>query len=338
MFRVKFVRNSAITLILSILMCACNSAANNSQNTETQYPVFSYTKVGHALGGSYSVNNLFVSGGNVYLSLADSDEGTFGYAKISKNAAYSDDYQTVYLTTPKDQQYSLIGDMVVNQQNSILYVPVAYMNGSNYIYTWLKYKPDTNISYDYVGSYQLESSLHSQFALKSASFSDGVLYANYAGNLIGFSEDGSKELFKENQLLLSWQDSFSIEENNMIAINNNDNGLVKIRLDNKERSELGENFVALANKGFEAMPKFTIYNHTIYILAIHRIGAEQAPHLALCSIRDNTSANNTWSCKVAANAMSTGNRLINLDVDKQTGKIYFISENLTNGTQLYVIN
>ena len=67
----------------------------------------------------------------------------------------------------------------------------------------------------------------------------------------------------------------------MVAINNNDNGLVRISLDNNSRAQIGDDFVTLANKGFEAMPKFTIYNHTIYILAIHRTGSNQTPFSAL---------------------------------------------------------
>ena len=82
-------------------------------------------------------------------SLADQDESTFGYAEISKMQSSSDNYQAVYLTMPTDHQYSLIGDMTVNQDDSILYVPVAYLSGNSYNYTWLKYKPATT-SFDSV--------------------------------------------------------------------------------------------------------------------------------------------------------------------------------------------
>ena len=331
-------RTLTITVILGALLSACNSAANSSQTAEPQYQSFSYAKVGTALDPDYSVNNLFVSGDNVYLSLADQDDSTFGYAKISKKASSSDNYQTAYLTTPTDHQYSLIGDMVVNQDDSILYVPVAYLSGSVYDYTWLKYKPDTTTSFDRVGNYLVSSESSSQFALKSASFDNGIVYANYAGNLVGFSESGSKELFKDSELLLSWQDSFTISKNWMIAINNNDNGLVRVSLDNKSRAQIGEDFVTLANKGFEAMPKFTIYNHTIYILAVHRTGSNQTPYLALCSISDAADINTGWDCKVGTNPLTMNSQLINLDVDKHTGKLYFVSYSLANGSQLYVIN
>lgn len=339
MIKIKFFQGSAIAIVISALLCACNGAANSSNQTaETQYPSFNYAKVGVALNPDYSVNNLFVSGDKVYLSLADQDESTFGYAEISKNASSSDNYQTVYLTMPTDHQYSLIGDMTVNQDDSILYVPVAYLSGNSYNYTWLKYKPAATTSFDSVGNFLVSSESSAQFALKSASFSDGVVYANYAGNLVGFSESGSKELFKDSQLLLSWQDSFAISKNWMIAINDNDNGLVRVSLDNKNRAQIGEDFVALANKGFEAMPKFTIYNHIIYILAIHRTGSSQTPHLALCSISDAADVNTGWDCKVGVNSLTMGSQLINLDVDKYTGKLYFISHSLANGSQLYVIN
>ena len=334
----RMFRALTITIISGALLSACNSAANSNQTAEPQYQSFSYAKVGTALNPDYSVNNLFVSGDKVYLSLADQDESTFGYAEISKKASSSDNYQTVYLTTPTDHQYSLIGDMVVNQDDSILYVPVAYLSGSVYDYTWLKYKPDTTRSFDSVGNYLVSSESSSQFALKSASFDNGIVYANYAGNLVGFSESGSKELFKDSQLLLSWQDSFAISKNWMIAINDNDNGLVRVPLDNKSRAQIGEDFVTLANKGFEAMPKFTIYNHTIYILAVHRTGSNQTPYLALCSISDAADINTGWDCKVGTNPLTMNSQLINLDVDKYTGKLYFVSYSLANGSQLYVIN
>lgn len=334
----RMFRTLAITVILGALLSACNSAANSNQTAEPQYQSFSYAKVGPALNPDYSVNNLFLSGDSVYLSLADQDESTFGYAKISKNASSSDDYHTEYLTTPTDHQYSLIGDMVVNQDDSTLYIPVAYPNGSVYNYTWLKYKTGSTTSFDSVGNYQVSSESSSQFALKSASFDNGIVYANYAGNLVGFSESGSKEVFKDSQLLLSWQDSFSISKNWMIAINDNDNGLVRVSLDNKSRAQVGEDFVALANKGFEAMPKFTIYNHIIYILAIHRTGSNQTPHLALCSISDTAGTNTGWACKVGTNPLTMNSQLINLDVDKHTGKLYFVSYSLANGSQLYTIN
>lgn len=324
--------------MLSTLIFGCNSAANNNQNTTPQYQTFAYSKVGTALGSDYTVNNLFVSGNNVYLSLSDQDENTFGYAKISKTAVSSDKFQTAYLTTPKDRQYSLIGDMVVNQDDSTIYVPVVYIGKDGYYYTWLKYESDAITPFDNVGNYSVSNELSAQFALKSATFSNGVIYANYAGNLIGFSENSSKELFNENNLLLSWQDSFSVEENKIIAINDNDSGLVSISLSNKNRSAIGDDFVALANKGFEAMPKFAIYHHNIYILAIHRSGNAQTPYLALCSINDAAVANSNWNCKVSTNSLTAGNRLINLDVDRQTGKIYFIAERLAGDTQLYVIN
>ena len=333
----KMFRNSAIAIMLGWLLCGCNSAANSSQTAEPQYQSFSYAKVGAPLNTDYSVNNLFVSGNNVYLSLEDQEESTFGYAEIGQNASSSDSYKTIYLTTPNDHQYSLIGDMVVNQDDSTLYVPVAYINGSTYNYTWLKYKSDATVAFDSVGNYPVSLESSSQFALKSASFANGVVYANYAGDLVGFAEDSSKKLFQDSQLLLSWQDTFAIEENEMVAINDNDNGLIRVSLDNKNRSQIGEDFVTLANKGFEAMPKFTIYNHSIYILAIHRSGINQTPHLALCSISDSSDANSAWDCKVAANALVTGNQLVNLDVDKHTGKLYFVAETLAGGTQLYVI-
>ncbi len=338
MFKMKFLQKPAILVVLSTLIFGCNSAANNNQNTTPQYQTFAYSKVGTALSSNYTVNNLFVSGSNVYLTLSDQDESTFGYAKISKIAVSSDKFQTVYLTTPKDHQYSLIGDMVVNQNDSTIYVPVAYVGKDVYNYTWLKYESDATTSLDNIGNYSVSNELSSQFALKSATFSNGVIYANYAGNLIGFSENSSKELFNENNLLLSWQDSFSVEENEIIAIDDSDSGLVSISLSNKNRSAIGEDFIALANKGFEAMPKFAIYNHRIYILAIHRSGNAQTPYLALCSINDTAIANDNWDCKVSTNSLTTGNRLINLDVDRQTGKIYFIAERSSGDTQLYVIN
>ncbi len=339
MSEIKFFQRSAIVIVLSALLYGCNSAANsNNQPVETQYENFSYTKVGAALNAEYSVNNLFVSNGSIYLSLADQEESTFGYAQIDKNASSSGSYQTIYLTTPNDHQYSLIGDMVVNQDDSTFYVPVAYLNGSVYDYTWLKYKPGATVSFGRVGNYPVSYESSSQFALKSASFSGGMIYANYASNLVGFAENSSKELFKDNQLLLSWQDSFTVDGNEMIAINQNDDGLVRLLLDSKSQSPIGENFVALASKGFEAMPKFTIYNHNIYTLAIYRSGSNQTPHLALCQISDAANSTDEWGCKVAKNSLTVGSQLINLDVDKQTGKLYFVSYNLVNGTQLYVIN
>lgn len=339
MIKTKLFQRLVIAFVSTVLLSACNSAANSSSQTaETQYPSFNYTKVGSMLSPDYSVNNLFVSGDSIYLSLADEDESTFGYAKISKNASSSDNYNRVYLTTPTDQQYSLIGDMVVNQDDSTIYIPVAYLSGSVYNYTWLKYKPDATKSFDNVGNYLVSSESFAQFALKAASFDSGIIYANYAANLVGFSESSSKELFKDSQLLLSWQDSFAISKNWMIAINNNDNGLVRISLDNNSRAQIGDDFVTLANKGFEAMPKFTIYNHTIYILAIHRTGSNQTPHLALCSISDTADINTGWDCKVGTNPLTMNSQLINLDVDKHTGKLYFVSYSLANGSQLYVIN
>lgn len=324
--------------MLGALLCSCNSAANSNQTTETQYQSFSYQQVGTVLNNNYNVNNLFVSSDKIYLSLADQEESTFGYAEIDKNASSSGSYKTIYLTTPNDHQYSLIGDMVVNQDDSTLYVPVAYINGSTYNYTWLKYKSDATVAFDSVGNYSVSLESSSQFALKSASFASGVVYANYAGDLVGFAEDSSKKLFQDSQLLLSWQDTFAIDGNEMVAINDNDNGLIRVSLDNKNRSQIGEDFVTLANNGFEAMPKFTIYNHSIYILAIHRSGSNQTPHLALCSISDTADLNDSWDCKVGTTPLPIGNQLINLEVDKQTGKIYFVLNSLANGTQLYVIN
>jgi hypothetical protein len=129
MIKIKFFQGSAIAIVISALLCACNGAANSSNQTaETQYPSFNYAKVGVALNPDYNVNNLFVSGDKVYLSLSDQDESTFGYAEISKNASNSDNYQTVYLTMPTDHQYSLIGDMTVNQDDSILYVAGLYLS------------------------------------------------------------------------------------------------------------------------------------------------------------------------------------------------------------------
>lgn len=284
------------------------------------------------------MNNLFVVGDNIYLSLSDQDESTFGYATIAKDANSATGYQTRYLTTPNDHQYSLVGDMVVNHNNAMIYVPVTYSDSGSYNYTWLKYESNAINAMGSSGDYSVPADLISQFALKSASFFDDVIYANYDGHLIGFSEDSSNKLFQDDKLLLSWQDSFSVDKNGLIAINEDEQSIVRIPLDNKAKTQIGESFDVLANLGFEAMPKFTVYKDTIYILTLYRNGSNQKPYIGLCSIRNDAQPNNKWACKVSSVSLDVGNRLINLDADEHTGKIYFVINSLSNGTQLYVIN
>lgn len=338
MLRKTPLQNAITAFAISMMLCSCNSASNSNQRSEPQYPSFTYSKVGSALDNSYSVTDLFIVGNNVYLTLSDQDESTFGYAMVDKNSNLTTSYQTKYLVTPQNHQYSLIGNMVVNQDNGMLYVPAAYPSGDHYNYTWLKYESTATQSTDSVGDYAVTESLSSQFALTSASFFNDIIYANYAGTLIGFAENTSNKLFQDDKLLLSWQDAFAVDKEGLVAINEENNALVRISLDHKARTQIGESFSTLANRGFEAMPKFTIYNDTIYILAIHRNLNSKKPYISLCSISDTASDTTTWDCKVSPNSLKLGYQLINLDADKNTGKIYFVANNLVDGTQLYVVN
>lgn len=310
----------------------------SSDNAQTQTGL-SYSPVGQPLRPDYTVNNLYVGLDNVYLTLDDDAESTFGYAMVSGEADATKQYQLTYLTLPNMPQYIIIGDMVIDDQKAQLYVPVASINGAFYNYTWLQYDSGaTAPNASTVGAYSVAAGLANQFALTSASFYNGSIYADYAGNLIGFSTVNGQVRLRNEGFLVFAQDGFVIlDKNNVVAISADGNSVVLKDPETNTQSQIGESFSVLGDRGLEVSPHFTVSDSIVYVLAIQRSETTDQAHLALCKASLSTPAD-PWACKVSDTGLPNGSQIINLDVHRGTGSVYFVLYSLATGSQLYRIN
>lgn len=323
----------AITTICAVV--ACSNSSDNSGQTRS----FSYTEVGQKLSRDYAVNNLFVDDKYVYLTLSDDMDDTFGYAKISSAAGADIPYQFTYLTLPATPSYKLIGEMVIDEERSQLYIPVAIASGANYNYTWLQYESGKTTPNDVlIGSYSVPNDLAKQFALETATFYNNSIFANYAGSVIGFNTVSGQASLRLENVLVSSQDAFSIQDKNtVIAISDDGNRIVRIDPATRAQIQLGESFSVLGEKGFEVSPHFTVNKNVVYILAVKRSVSTNLPHLVLCNTPINADLKQ-WDCKTSETPISTGSQIINIDNDTRSGTLYFVLQNLKQGTQLYRIN
>ena len=321
-------------LSLVFLLVACTSSSDNqSQNS------FSYTPVGQQLSADYTVNNLFVGSGNVYLTLTDTEDSTFGYARVATTADASTAYQFEYLTLPSSPQYIIIGDMVIDEHRAQLYVPVASQSGAFYNYTWLQYEAGaTEPNSSLVGSYQVAMSSANQFALNSAAFFNGSIYANYGGHIIGFNTVNGQVAQRKDNFFVSSQDAFWIQDKNtVVAIGSDANSVVRKDPESNTQTQIGESFSTLEDQGFEVSPHFTVHDGVVSILAIKRSETTDLAHLTLCRV-GLQSDTNRWTCAVSNTPLPADAQIINIDTDAVTGSMYFVLHSLAQGSQLYKIN
>lgn len=331
-------KSLTITPVVSALMSLILLSACSSSSDQQQSSSLSYAAVGQPLGVDYTVHNLFVGPGSVYLTLDDDLDETFGYAQIASSADASVAYAFSYLTLPSGHPYMIIGDMVIDDQTKKLYIPVAYQEGANYQYTWLQYEPGaTTPNALIVGSYAVPAGAANQFALQSATFFNGSIYANYNGTIVGFNVSTGQVALRKENFLVSSQDAFWIQDKNtVIAIASDANRIVRKDPETNLESQIGETFSALEDQGYEVSPHFTVYGGYVSLLAIKRDQAGFS-HLALCRVAYQAESA-SWSCNASQERISDGSQIINLDTDAATGSIYFVLHSLTQGTQLYRIN
>lgn len=326
-------------LILAIATICAVVACSNSSDNAGQTRSLSYTAVGQTLSRDYTVNNLFVDNKHVYLTLSDDMDDTFGYAKISSVAAADVPYQFTYLKLPATPSYTIIGEMVIDEERSQLYIPVAIANGANFNYTWLQYESGKTTPNDIqVGSYLVPNDLAKQFALETATFYNNSIFANYAGSVIGFNTVSGQASLRLENVLVSSQDAFSIQDKNtVIAISDDGNRIVRIDPATRAPIQLGESFSVLGEKGFEVSPHFTVNNNIVYMLAMKRSESTNLAHLALCNTPINADSKQ-WDCKTSETPLGNGSQIINIDSDTSSGTLYFVLQNLKQGTQLYRVN
>ena len=197
----------------------------------------------------------------MYLTLDDDLDETFGYAQIPSNADASVAYTFSYLTLPSGHPYVIIGDMVIDDQTKKLYIPVAYQEGANYQYTWLQYESGaTTPNALTIGSYAVPTGAANHFALQSATFFNGSIYANYGGSIVGFNVSNGQVALRKDNFLVSSQDAFWIQDKNMvIAIASDANRIVRKDPETNLESQIGESFSALEDQGYEVSPHFTVH-------------------------------------------------------------------------------
>ena len=325
--------------LLAVLTASCLLTACNSSSDTPPQRSLSYSAVGRPLNTDFTVNNLFVAVDSVYLTHGDSEDGNLGYAKIPANAGADHAYHLTYLTLPASTQYTVIGDMVIDELKAQVYLPVASLNGGFYNYAWLQYESGATAPNALpVGSYKVTAGLANQFALESATVFNGSIYANYAGTVVGFNTStGQVGLQKEN-FLVSSQDAIWIQDKNtVIAINSDGNSIVRKNPETNEQIQIGESFSTLHDQGFEVSPHFTVHEGLVSVLAIQRSETTGHSHLALCRVGYQSGANK-WACDVSLEKLPHGSQILNLDTDVKTGSIYFVLQSLAHGSQLYKIN
>lgn len=332
--RIQYRANQLLAIVSIVILAACTSSQDDSPQSG-----LSYSAVGQLLNADYTVNNLYVGFDKVYLTLADDEDSTFGYAMISGEADANARYELAYLTLPDTPQYIIIGDMVIDESTAQLYVPVARINGAFYNYTWLQYESGATVpNASPIGSYSVAAGLANQFALTSASFYHGSIYADYAGHLIGFNTSNGQVRLRKDDFLVSALDGFVIlDKNNVVAINGDGNSVVVKDPESNAQRQIGESFTVLEDRGLEVSPHFAVHDGIVYILAIQRSVATDLAHLALCTTSLQSNAEQ-WSCKVSDTSLSQGSQIINLDTHAGTGAVYFVLQSLAQGTQLYRIN
>lgn len=322
-----------LTLLSLALLSACSSSSDQQSPNS-----LNYTAVGQPLVTEYTVHNLFVSTGSVYLTLDDDLGETFGYAQVASNAEASAAYRFSYLRLPSGHPYTINGDMVIDDQSRRLYIPVAYQEGADYKYTWLQYEPGATVPNALlIGAYAVPSGLANQFALQSATFFNGSIYANYGGSIVGFNTSNGQVVLHKEKFLVSSQDAFSIQDKNtVIAIASDANRIVRKDPETNAETQISESFSVLESKGYELSPHFTVHDGFVSLLGIKRDQAGFS-HLALCRASYQAQTD-PWSCSTSPERIPDGSQIINLDTDTATGSIYFVLHSLTQGTQLYRIN
>ena len=315
-----------VTLLLALGINACSEQAPTKDETLT------FTPIGPALDRAYRVTGLYVVNGNVYLPIAGRTDGPLRYAQISIGGTTSTSYKIVDLLIPRDAIYKIVGPPFVDGKADRIYAPVVVADSTSNTYTWLAYdtKGLTPIGTP-LGSYPVPSNPELQFGVATPGFYKGVLYPNYAGNLVGINTTNGQQVFQKKGLLAPTQSNYAVIENQILTFSRDSGSMTLIDMSNGSTKTLGGDLNALAEKGYQATPFFAIFNGNVHLLTIGT-----GFKLGLCTT--SLHATEDWRCKLSDMALPAGVQITAFNLDPGSGTPYFLTYKTMNGTQLNRIN
>ncbi len=311
--------------LLTLGISAC------SEQTPTKVETLTYTPIGPTLDRNYRVNGLYLSNGTAYLPIAGRTDGPLRYAQMTLNGAASTIYKIVDLLIPRDAHYKLVGPLFVDTTTERMYAPVVIADGLTNTYTWLTYdaKGLTPIGAP-LGNYPVPSNPELQFGVSPPGLYKGVLYPNYAGNLVGISTTNGQQVFQKNGLLTPTQTNYAVIENQILTFNRDSNRMVLIDMVSGISKNLGESLAALSEKGYQVTPFFAVYNGNVYLLTV-----DAGFKLGLCIT--SLPAGQVWQCTSSNMPLPDSAQITAFSADATSGALYFLTSNPMNGTQLHRI-
>ena len=311
-----------LTGLVALGIMAC------SDQTPTKSAPLTYSPIGPTLDRSFRVSNLYISNGNAYLPIAGRTDGPLRYAQLSVGAPSGTPYKIVDLLIPMDAHYKLVGSLFVDTTTERMYAPVVIADGLTNTYTWLTYdaKGLTPIGTP-LGNYPVPSNPELQFGVSPPGLYKGVIYPNYAGNLVGISTATRQQVFQKNGVLAPTQRNYAVIENQILTFRQDNTSMVLIDMTNGTQKNVGGNLNALADEGYQAMPFFAVYNGTVYLLTV---GSRFK--LGLCTA--SFQADQGWQCKSSDMPLPDGAQITAFNVDMASGTLYFLTSGSMNGTQL----
>lgn len=312
--------------LLTLGISAC------SEQTPTKVETLTYTPIGPTLDRNYRVNGLYVINGNAYLPIAGRTDGPLRYAQMTLNGAASTNYKIVDLLIPNDASYKIVGPVFVDGISDRIYAPLVITDRTSNTYTWLTYdtKGLTPIGTP-LGNYPVPSNPELQFGVPTPGFYKGVLYPNYAGNLVGINTTNGQQVFQKKGLLAPTQSNYAVIENQILTFSRDSGSMTLIDMSNGSTKTLGGDLNALAEKGYQATPFFAIFNGNVHLLTIGT-----GFKLGLCTT--SLHATEDWRCKLSDMALPAGVQITAFNLDPGSGTPYFLTYKTMNGTQLNRIN
>lgn len=315
-------------IFISLLVSGATSCSEQTpQKTES----ISYSPIGPLLDKNYRVTGLYLSNGNAYLPIAGRADGPLRYAQISTAERPASTYRIVDLLIPTDTNYKVVGTIFADGTSDRLYAPVVATDRTSNVYTWLSYdtKSLTPVGPP-LGNYSVPANPELQFAVRPPGFYKKTIYANYAGNLIGIDTSNGQQVFQKSGLLTPAQTTFSILENKILTFSIDGDNMILIDMNTGDKKLIGESLSDLSGKGYKPTPFFVVSDGLVQLLAL---GTESKP--AICVI--NLQSAQQWQCKASDAPLPAGAQIIGFNADMGSGTLYFLTNSIMTGTQLYKI-